>query len=38
MELKQQQHESALYYLQLTRSKLNSDGMKKLKCILFHLI
>ena len=31
-------HESALYILQLTKDKLNSDSMKKLKCLLFHVV
>lgn len=31
-------HKSAVYFLHITRDKLNADEMKKLKCLLFHLI
>ncbi len=31
-------HDTALYFLYLTKEKLNSDNMKKLKCLLFYIL
>ena len=35
---KNKTYNNALYYLQLTKSKMNSESLHKLKCLLYYLM